>query len=762
MNPEDALREIVAECGYREQLLHTERIPGRSARYGELTVELEPSVKSLLQAQGIDRLYSHQAEAIDAVLRGRNAAVVTGTASGKTLCYLIPIVQALARRASSRALLIYPTKALAQDQLRKLSDFGAGRSFTAATYDGDTPQSVRRQVKKQAQVVLTNPDMLHVGILPYHHTWAEFFRSLEYVVIDEMHTYRGVFGSHTANVIRRLRRIAAHYGADPCFICCSATVGSPLRLAGELTGLEFHLLDEDGSPSGERLLGWWNPPLVDEVTGQRASANIDAAQLLSQLAMRGVRSITFTLSRVTAELILRHARRLLESKRLDDKVMAYRAGYLPEQRRAIERRLFDGDLLAVTSTTALELGVDIGGLDAVIMVGYPGSIAGFRQQMGRAGREGKTALAILIGLSGGLHQYLMQHPQFLLQADAEQAALDPRNEFILGAHLLCAAYELPIAQADSDLFGPATGELLEILAEEGFLSLRQGMWYWTQPDIYPAGQISIRSVAGKHYDIVDLMQDTLLGTVDADAAFRTVYPGAIYLHGGETYRVEQLDLEQRRADVVAAEVDYYTVPMSVSQVHVRETTEQFQAGDLTVRYGPVDISTRVIGYRKIRTRDHRELGVEELALPTREFDTYGLWLSSLEAMRVCADGGHDLLGSLHALEHILIGLLPLFAMCDPRDAGGASEVAHPDTGAPTVFIYDAYPGGVGITRTVYMRLGELLTAAAETIAGCPCEIGCPACVQSSSCGSDNSPLDKAGAVALARSWAQMVQMVQMA
>ena len=433
--------------------------------------------------------------------------------------------------------------------------------------------------------------------------------------------------------------------------------------------------------------------------------------------MRGVRSITFTLSRVTAELILRHARRLLESKRLDDKVMAYRAGYLPEQRRAIERRLFDGDLLAVTSTTALELGVDIGGLDAVIMVGYPGSIAGFRQQMGRAGREGKTALAILIGLSGGLHQYLMQHPQFLLQADAEQAALDPRNEFILGAHLLCAAYELPIAQADSDLFGPATGELLEILAEEGFLSLRQGMWYWTQPDIYPAGQISIRSVAGKHYDIVDLMQDTLLGTVDADAAFRTVYPGAIYLHGGETYRVEQLDLEQRRADVVAAEVDYYTVPMSVSQVHVRETTEQFQAGDLTVRYGPVDISTRVIGYRKIRTRDHRELGVEELALPTREFDTYGLWLSSLEAMRVCADGGHDLLGSLHALEHILIGLLPLFAMCDPRDAGGASEVAHPDTGAPTVFIYDAYPGGVRLPHIARPRADAAPGASALVVGG---------------------------------------------
>jgi len=751
------LNAITERRDYRDQLVHTAAIPPRRARYGKLRAELAPRVQQILADLKIKRLYSHQAEAIDAALAGENTAVVTGTASGKTLCYLVPIAQRLSERASSRALLIYPTKALAQDQLRKLADFGAGEVFTAATYDGDTPSAARRQIKKQAQVVLTNPDMLHVGILPYHHTWAGFFRNLEYVVIDEVHTYRGIFGSHTANVIRRLRRIAAYYGANPRFICCSATIGNPLQLVRELTGVDFHLIDEDGAPSGRRIIGWWNPPLADAASGQRLSPNLEAARLLSELARRQVRNITFTLARSTAELILRYARDMLKKEGLADRVMAYRGGYLPKERRKIEKRLFDGELLAVTSTTALELGVDIGGIDAVIMVGYPGSIASVWQQSGRAGRGGDDALAILIAVGGGIHQYLMQHPEYLLEASTEHAAVNPHNESILGSHLLCAAYELPIESADRELFGGNMDELLELLAQEGFLTRRQRAWYWIHPELYPAAEVSIRSIAGQPYDIIEQESDTLLGTVDAESAFRMIHQGAIYLHAGETYRVEELDLQERRATVAAVDVDYYTQPMTASQVQPEQPTESLQASHLSVRYGPVNIKSRVIGYRKIAQTHERELGVEDLDLPTEEFETYGLWLSGSDAAELCAADGFDLAGSLHGLEHVMISLLPLFALCDQRDVGGASEPAHADTGAPTVFIYDGYPGGVGIARTVYFRLGELLAAAAETIENCPCESGCPACVQSPFCGSGNDPLDKAGAAALARHWAEVLQ-----
>ncbi len=748
------LGEIAEGRNYRGQLEHTEIIPARKARHGELSHELAPRVRQILADLNIERLYSHQAEAIDAALSGENTAVVTGTASGKTLCYLVPIAQKLAERSSSRAMLIYPTKALAQDQLRKLRDFGAGDAFTAVTYDGDTPLATRRQIKKQAQVVLTNPDMLHIGILPYHHTWAGFLRNLDYVVIDEVHTYRGVFGSHTANVVRRLRRLAAHYGSDPQFICCSATIGNPLQLARELTDVDFRLVDEDGAPGGRRIIGWWNPPLANPATGQRQSPNMEAARLLCELARRQIRSITFTLARSTAELILRYARDMLKKEGLADKVMAYRGGYLPEQRREIERQLFDGELLAVTSTTALELGVDIGGIDAVIMAGYPGSIASLWQQAGRAGRGGEDALAILIALGGGIHQYLMQHPEYLLQAGAEHAALDPRNEFILASHLLCAAYELPIESADERLFGPAMEELLELLSQEGFLTRRDKSWYWIHPELYPAAEVSIRSIAGQPYEIVEQDSNAVLGTVDADSAFRTIHRGAIYLHAGETYRVQKLDLEERRATVAAVDANYYTQPMVASEVRPAEPDEVADAGVVGARYGPVGISSQVIGYRKISQRNEKDLGNVDLELPAQEFETYGLWLSGTDAVEFCAAGGFDLLGSLHGLEHATISLLALFALCDQRDVGGASEAAHTDTGLPTVFIYDGYPGGVGIARAVYFRLAEVLSAVAETVGNCPCDSGCPGCVQSPFCGSANEPLDKSGAVALAKHWAE--------
>jgi DEAD/DEAH box helicase domain-containing protein len=574
------------------------------------------------------------------------------------------------------------------------------------------------------------------------------------VVIDEVHTYRGVFGSHTANLIRRLRRIAAMYGANPTFICCSATIGNPRELVETLTGLDVHLVDDDGAPRGRRIMGWWNPPLIDEATGRRGSANIEAARLLCDLARRKIRSITFTLARSTTEIILRYARDMLKDAGLDKKIMAYRGGYLPEQRRDIERRLFDGELLAVTSTTALELGVDIGGIDAVIMVGYPGSIASVWQQAGRAGRAGEDSLALLIAIGGGIHQYLINHPEYLLQTGAERAAIDPSNEFILASHLLCAAYERELTSADHELFGELTEPLAELLAEEGYLTQRNDKWYWIHPELYPAGEFSIRSIAGRPYDIIEQETGEVLGTVDSAAAFRTVHPGAIYLHAGETYKVDQLDLELRQAHVSKADVDYYTMPMVGSKVHPDDAIHTRDAGEAVLRYGPVSITSRVMSYRMIGQRNETERGSEDLDLPAEEFDTMGVWIAGADAARLCAEAGHDLMGALHALEHMLIGLTPLFALCDSRDVAGASETANELTGAATIFIYDGFPGGVGIARTVYLRIAELLTAAAETIRACPCESGCPGCIQSPFCGSGNEPLDKEGAAVLAAHWAR--------
>lgn len=759
MDPLRFLNEITHEKEYRDQLEHLRVIPARQAEYADLAHELHPRVQRILDNLGIKRLYSHQVEAIDAALDGENTVVVTGTSSGKTFTYLVPLAEKLARRPASRALLLYPTKALAQDQLRKLAEFGAGDAFTAETYDGDTPRSLRRQIRRQAQVILTNPDMLHIGILPYHSTWASFFRNLEYIVLDEVHTYRGIFGAHTANVIRRLRRIARHYGADPQFICCSATIGNPEHLARELTGVDAHLIDRDGAPAGRRVMGWWNPPLASELTGERRSSNSEAAKLIAAMAREDIRSITFTLSRTTTELLLRYARDLLAEDGLSSKIMAYRGGYLPEQRRDIERRLFDGELLAVASTTALELGVDIGGLDAVLMLGYPGSIASVWQQAGRAGRSGRDSLAILIAVGGGIHQYLMRHPEYLLTTGVEQVAIDPYNEFVVGSHLLCAAYELPIEAHECGQFGPKAPQILELLTQERYLMRRNDKWYWTFPEHYPAGAVSIRSISGAPYNVVIHGTDELLATEDADSAMRTLHQGAIYMHAGETYRVVTLDLEKRTASVVKDEVRYYTRPMIASKVEPRTELEHVASGALDISYGMVSITSQVTGYRRISQSRHRELEVVELDLPSTEFETTGIWLSDENALEMCLAGGFDIAGSLHALEHSMIGLLPLFAMCDQRDAAGASEPVHHQTGRPTIFIYDGYPGGVGIARMVYFRLGELLTACAETLESCPCEDGCPACVQSPFCGSNNEPLDKCGAAALARHWASLVTTV---
>jgi DEAD/DEAH box helicase domain-containing protein len=753
MSLRHVLDELTRAPDYRGQIVAVRDVAARDAEFAEEVTPLSDPVRECLRRQGIERLYSHQHEAIAAAMGGENVTVVAGTASGKTLCFFVPIAEALHERPTARALLLYPTKALAQDQLRKLADFGAGDVFVAETYDGDTPQARRRDIRKRAQVVLTNPDMLHIGILPYHTAWAQFFRELRYVVIDEMHVYAGIFGAHTANVIRRLRRVARSYGANPKFICCSATVSNPAEVAETLTGLPQRLILRDGSPRGAKTAIMWNPPLLEPRAGHRRSANMEAAELLAWLVRRDVRTIVFTLARRQAELITRYARDALRAEGLNEKVMAYRGGYLPSQRRAIEKKLFDGKLLGVVATSALELGIDIGGLDAVVMAGYPGRISSFWQRAGRAGRRQNEALVALVALETGVDQYIMAHPDYLVDHGVERLLFDPRNPYILTGHLMCASYELPLDPAEEALFGPRMGELLGLLEAERYVVKRQ-RWYWLQPDLYPAGQISIRSASGAAYTIVARHdgREELIGTIDEESAFRMVHPGAVYLHEGETYLVRNLDLDERQAIVEPTDADFYTEAMGVSEVKIEQAEEDDDAGQgLRWCLGEVEVTDQIVGYRKRRQVTEQDLGVEPLELPAANYSTQGLWMAMGEReTALIEEQGLDLLGSLHGLEHTAIAVAPLWALCDERDLGGVSYGMQVDLGAPAVFLYDGHPGGVGISRGIFERLGEVLAAAAETIEKCPCDAGCPSCVQSPSCGDGNWPLDKRGAAMLAR------------
>ncbi len=754
MDLELLLDQLRQAPDYEDQIVHLRVSPAREAQYAELQSELHPTVRSILDTLGIRRLYAHQAEGIDAALAGEHVCIVASTAGGKTLCYTIPIAQRIYERPTSRAFLVFPTKALAQDQLRKLGDFGAGTAFSAACFDGDTPQTRRKAIKRESQVVLTNPDMLHVSVLPYHHTWADFFRNLKYVVLDEVHTYRGVFGSHTANVIRRLRRVAANYNAQPQFICCSATIGNPDELSRKLTGLPVRVIDRDGAPQGRRLWAFWNPPLTRDGSGRRSSL-VESAQLLTRLVERGVRTIDFALARKTAELIVRHAHRLLGRKSAAAQaIMAYRGGYLPKERRDLEKRLFEGSLLGVVSTSALELGIDIGSLRAVIMTGYPGTIASTFQQAGRAGRGQDDALAVLIAQSSSIDQFLMQHPDFLFQARSERALINPENRFIVGAHLLCAAFELELSPGDLGLFGPESEDILAILAEARYVTKRT-KWYWVGEG-YPAAEVSLRSASGEGYDIKDMDRDgALLGTVDSQSAFMMVHPGAVYMHMGETYIVQKLDLDEKVAYVRQKDVDYYTDARTESDVSIIEESESAQLADgLTRHLGGLRVVERTVGYVTRRPGASQPQDSEDLDLPEQEYETVGLWLTVPEGhAQALQSEGHDLTGVLHAIEHVMVALTPVVAPCDVRDIGGVSYPQHEELGKPAVFLYDGYPGGVGICEAAYDALPALLAHARERLATCPCEFGCPACVQSPFCGSMNQPMDKAGALKLLARWA---------
>jgi DEAD/DEAH box helicase domain-containing protein len=730
-----------------EELAHLTTVPAREARTEPLPAGVEPRLAAALAAQGIDRLYTHQAEAWEAAQRGEHVIVTTGTASGKTLAFNLPVLDALAREPRNRALYLYPTKALAQDQARALAELAVPR-VRAAIYDGDTPQERRWQIRKWSNLVLTNPDMLHIGVLPRHDLWADVLHNLRYVVVDEAHVYRGVFGSHVGNVLRRLRRLARVYGADPQFLLASATIANPGELASSLVGVEATVVGDDGAPRAERTIALWNPELIDAELGLRASALGDAARLMSELVQRDLRTICFAKSRKTAELIHR-----MTADRVDGetakRLAPYRAGYTPAQRREIERRLVEGDLLGVAATDALELGIDIGLLDCAISVGFPGTVASLRQQWGRAGRRGH-GLAVLVASEDALDQYFMREPETLLTRRVEAAILDPANPRVLDGHVAAAAFEAPVDDADRETLGDAA---LERAPQVAGLQLTKRGWVFAGKD-YPAGRTSLRSATADSFTIVDASTGTVLGIVERERAYSTVHEGAVYLHLGEQWLVRELDLVARRAVVEPHKGDWYTQVKKETDTSVEEALRVERRCGLALSFGRVSVTERVVAYQRKGIRDQATLATIALDLPATVFDTEAIWYVPTAAQLEGLEQMPTLLSSLHAAEHSMIALLPLWAMCDRWDIGGLSTNVHPDTGAPTVFVYDGHPGGVGITERGFEQFEGWVADTVRMLDGCPCERGCPSCVQSPKCGNLNEWLDKDGALTLLRRMAR--------
>jgi DEAD/DEAH box helicase domain-containing protein len=725
-----------------EELAHLATQPERAPVYAAIPDGVDERVRAALAARGIERLYAHQADAWEAAARGGNVMVTTGTASGKTLAFNLPVLSALASDPKRRALYLYPTKALAQDQARALAELRVPR-VRAAIYDGDTEAERRWQIRKWANLVLTNPDMLHIGVLPHHDRWGDVLSNLAYVVVDEAHVYRGVFGSHVGNVLRRLRRLARVYGAEPQFLFASATIANPGELARALVGEEATVVADDGAPRAERTVALWNPPLLDEELGLRASALGEASRLMAGLVTRGLRTICFAKSRRTAELVHRFT-----ADRVPPEVAArlapYRAGYTPAQRREIERRLVEGELLGVSATDALELGIDIGELDAAISVGFPGTVASLRQQWGRAGRRGH-GLAVLIASEDALDQFFMRDPEALLTRNVEAARLDHANPRVLDGHVLSAAFEAPLDDADRATLGD---QALERAAQLPELKHTPAGYVWAGKD-YPAARVPLRSASRDSFTVVDASTGSILGLVERERAYSTVHDGAVYLHLGDQYLVQELDFASRTAVVVPFTGDWYTMAKKETSTAIVETLRTERRLGLELAFGSVAVTEQVIGYQK-KTRDGSTLETVPLDLPETSFDTEAVWylpeaahLSGIEEMP-------RLLSSLHAAEHAMIALLPLWTMSDRWDIGGLSTNVHFQTGRPTVFVYDGHSGGVGIAERGFDVFEGWVGDTATLLERCPCEHGCPSCVQSPKCGNLNEMLDKPGAVGLLR------------
>ncbi len=723
------LADLLAEPSIARGVVHHEIVPARSAIHAPFPDWLDGRIADGLRSRGIDALYTHQAEAIDAVHAGDDVVVVTPTASGKTLCYALPVLQAIADDPASRALFIFPTKALGQDQVAEFGELSraAGLTVSAATYDGDTPAPIRQAIRSAGQVVVTNPDMLHAAILPHHTKWFQLFEQLEVIVIDELHTYRGVFGSHVANVLRRLLRICAHYGSRPVIVCCSATIGNPAELARTLTGRDARLVDRNGAPAGQRHVILVDPPILDPSSGARGSALTLANRWALPFLRAGRQTIVFGRSRVAVEILLTGLREALrEGFGPRSRVRGYRGGYLPTERRAIERGLRDGEVLGVVATNALELGVDIGRLDASILAGYPGSVAATWQQFGRAGRRQGTSVAVLVASGSPVDQYVIHHPSFLLGGSPEEARLDPDNLHVLLAHLKAATFERPFEPGEP--FGPEPAdELLAFLAEEGHVrQAGDGRWYWSSEN-FPASAISLRAAAEENVLIIDTTPDRprVIGEVDLFAAQTLVHEDAIYLHESVQYHVDRLDWDERKAYVRRVDVDHYTQADRAVTLKPLDVFGEAETVGGTRVHGEVMVASLATIYKKLKFVTNENLGWGRIHLPEIELQTTAYWLTAGQLRGAWRRDELDiaLLGAGRAVQTIASVLL----MVDPRDLGLVTQVRSPHHDAPTIYLYEAVPGGVGLSERLWERHAELLAGAADLIATCTCDAGCPAC-----------------------------------
>lgn len=782
---------VRSDRAYREQVVHTHVFEPRPAVCRAPRTPLPPRLRDMLAASGIDSLYSHQADACDAIAAGENVVIATGTASGKSLCYHLPVLAQLLDEPESRALYLFPAKALAYDQLtgleRLIERAGLGDVARPACYDGDTPTHKRTAARRHATILLTNPDMLHQSVLPYHPKWAGFFARLQLVVLDEIHTYRGIFGSHVANVVRRLQRICAHYGAEPRFVCCSATIANPGEHAERLLHQPVHVIDADGSPRGRKRLVLWNPPLLERFSageesgaasraappappslalrvgtsagekfltrmpaapaGARRSGNIEAQELFQRLIEAGAGTIVFTKARVVAELIFKYTREALARKRPDlvERIRPYRGGYLPNERREIEGALFSGRLLGVCSTNALELGIDVGALDAAVIVGFPSTLCSLWQQAGRAGRRQEDSLVILVAYDDPIDQFLMRNPQFLTEAAVERAIADPQNPHVLAAQLGCAAFELPLSEQDLAQFGTGAAEIAATLVDAGRLAERPAaatrapasadsaaLLYWANAD-FPAAATDLRTISSSTYAIVDVTsgRSSVLGNVDSISAPEQVYPGAIYLHQAEAYLVRDYDMQARVARVERYDADYYTQPVLASHCRLVAERERAQlasaAGSTELCFGDVEVRWQTIAYRKFKFHTTELIGQTKLELPPQTINTRAFWIQPPPAaLAAAADAGPPVSEALSGVRNLLMVALPPLAMCDRYDIGGVVDSAQ--LGVPAIFVYDRFEGGMGYARAGYDQIGELLRLAWELVSGCRCANGCPACV----------------------------------
>jgi DEAD/DEAH box helicase domain-containing protein len=751
---ESLLQRLLLDPTRAERVTHVEHVPARIGRAADWPAWVPQLLVDRLALQGVTAPWEHQAQAADLARGGQSVVVATGTASGKSLAYLLPVLTSQLEDERATALYLSPTKALATDQLRAVRALNLVQ-VRAATYDGDTPHEERDWVRRFGTLVLTNPDMLHRGVLPRHSDFARFLRGLRYVVVDECHSYRGVFGSHVAQVLRRLRRVCARYGASPVFLLASATASEPEVSASRLVGLPVMAVSDDASPHGTTEFALWEPPLMDSFAGEhgapvRRSATAETGDLLADLVVEGARTIAFVRSRRGAEAVAVNARRAVQESAPDlaSRVAAYRAGYLPEERRELEKRLQSGDLLGVAATNALELGVDVAGLDAVVLSGWPGTVASVWQQAGRAGRTGQGALAVFVARDDPLDTYLVHHPAALFGRPVEATVLDPSNPYVLGPHLCCAAAELPLTEDDLPLFGDGTEALLADLVRRGLLRHRPRGWFWTSRD---RPEADLRGSGGPPVRLVEAATGRLLGTVDHSSAHAQAHTGAVYLHQGETYVVEQLDLEDAVALVRPDDPDYSTSARDVTDLTIVDTLRSTAYDGAVLSFGTVDVTHQVVSFLRKRLGSGEVLGEEPLDLPPQELRTRAVWYTvSAGLLEQAALTWADLPGAAHAAEHAAIGLLPLFATCDRWDIGGVSTALHADTGLATVFVYDGHPGGAGFAERGFNRAGDWLRATRDAIAACECAAGCPSCVQSPKCGNGNEPLDKPGAVAVLR------------